>query len=345
MDSAPEIEAIVEGAARAQGLNVDADALDWIVTRLGGDRGQTRNEIDKLMLYKAGDEAKTITLEDAMAVLGDTAAIGIDTVVAQFAIVKDHYRNYPTQLSWATNFPDHSACISNLLSAAQTKGLDAYLGLYFDEKPWWGTPNDAYLSEQAHRCNAVVEELERLYGSHPRLKGYYLPHEVVLYYWQKPADLRRLVTQFLKPVEAFIHGQSTKTLVMSPFYNQALEQPAQTEAFFNSLFDGFHPDIVAPQDGVGVAHATIANEGSYLQAIKNAASAHAIASWVNVELFQSAKQQTPASWNDRVKHQVTTAAGICAKLISYEYYQFNNAKDPAKVSALYNDYKTYITVP
>jgi DNA polymerase-3 subunit delta len=82
MDSAPEIEAMVEGAARAQGLNVDADALDWIVTRLGGDRGQTRNEIDKLMLFKAGDEAKTITLEDAMAVLGDTAAIGIDTVVA-----------------------------------------------------------------------------------------------------------------------------------------------------------------------------------------------------------------------------------------------------------------------
>ena len=175
-------------------------------------------------------------------------AIGVDTVVAQFAIVKDHYNNYPTQLSWATNFPDHSACLSNLLSAAQTKGLDVYLGIYFDEKPWWGTPNDSYLTEQAIRCNAVVEELERLYGGHPRLRGYYLPHEVVLYYWQKPADLKRLLTKFLKPVEAFIHGHTTKKFVISPFYNHALEQPAQTEAFFNTLFDGFHPDIVAPQD-------------------------------------------------------------------------------------------------
>src|SRR5471032_1700996 len=82
MDSAEALEGLVESSARAQGLNVDADALDWIVERLGGDRGQTRSEIDKLLLYKAGDDAKTITLDDAMAVLGDTAAIGIDNVVA-----------------------------------------------------------------------------------------------------------------------------------------------------------------------------------------------------------------------------------------------------------------------
>ncbi len=82
MDSAEALEGLVEDAARAEGLNVDGDALDWIVARLGGDRGQTRGEIEKLLLYKAGEETRTITLDDAMAVLGDTAAIGIDNVVA-----------------------------------------------------------------------------------------------------------------------------------------------------------------------------------------------------------------------------------------------------------------------
>lgn len=82
MDSAEALEGLVEGSARAQGLNVDADALEWIVERLGGDRGQTRSEIDKLLLYKAGDDSKTITMADAMAVLGDTASIGIDDVIA-----------------------------------------------------------------------------------------------------------------------------------------------------------------------------------------------------------------------------------------------------------------------
>jgi DNA polymerase-3 subunit delta len=82
MDNEAALEGLVESAARAQGLTVDPDALPWIVERLGGDRGQTRSEIEKLLLYKTGDASKTITLEDAVDILGDTAAIGIDDVIA-----------------------------------------------------------------------------------------------------------------------------------------------------------------------------------------------------------------------------------------------------------------------
>jgi DNA polymerase-3 subunit delta len=82
MDNEAALEGLVESAARAQGLSVDPEALDWIVQRLGGDRGQTRGEIDKLLLYKGSDAGKSITLQDAMAVLGDTASIGIDDVIA-----------------------------------------------------------------------------------------------------------------------------------------------------------------------------------------------------------------------------------------------------------------------
>lgn len=82
MDNEAALEGLVESAARAQGLAVEADALAWIVERLGGDRGQTRSEIDKLLLYKASDPHKTVTLADAIDILGDTAAIGIDDVIA-----------------------------------------------------------------------------------------------------------------------------------------------------------------------------------------------------------------------------------------------------------------------
>jgi DNA polymerase-3 subunit delta len=81
MDNEAALEGLVEGAARARGLGVDPDALEWIVERLGGDRGQSRSEIDKLLLYKEGDGTTTISLGDALAVLGDTSAIGIDDVV------------------------------------------------------------------------------------------------------------------------------------------------------------------------------------------------------------------------------------------------------------------------
>ena len=82
MDNEAALEGLVESTARAQGLSVDPDALEWIVERLGGDRGQSRSEIDKLLLYKQGDGSKAVSLDDALAVLGDTAAIGIDDVVA-----------------------------------------------------------------------------------------------------------------------------------------------------------------------------------------------------------------------------------------------------------------------
>ena len=81
-DSDEALESLVESAAREQGLRLADDALEWIIGRIGGDRGQTRSEIDKLLLYKAGDANKTLTLDDAMAVLGDTAAIGLDDVIA-----------------------------------------------------------------------------------------------------------------------------------------------------------------------------------------------------------------------------------------------------------------------
>jgi DNA polymerase-3 subunit delta len=80
-DSTEDLERLVEGAARAEGFVVEEDALAWIIERLGGDRGQSRSEIDKLLLYKASDESKTITLADATAVMGDASAIDIGDVV------------------------------------------------------------------------------------------------------------------------------------------------------------------------------------------------------------------------------------------------------------------------
>ena len=81
MDSEQALAGLLENAARAEGMSVDPDALDWIVDRIGGDRGQTRSEIDKLILYKQSDENRTITQQDALAVLGDTSALGIDDVI------------------------------------------------------------------------------------------------------------------------------------------------------------------------------------------------------------------------------------------------------------------------
>jgi len=62
---------VVRDALRAEGLSIAPDALEDAVSRLGSDRGVTRREIEKLVLYMHGQ--KQVGLEDVRAVMGDEA--------------------------------------------------------------------------------------------------------------------------------------------------------------------------------------------------------------------------------------------------------------------------------
>src|SRR4051812_31609332 len=70
-DSVRDLGDVVRDALRAEGLSIAADALEDAVSRLGSDRGVTRREIEKLLLYMHGK--KQVTLEDVRAVMGDEA--------------------------------------------------------------------------------------------------------------------------------------------------------------------------------------------------------------------------------------------------------------------------------
>ena len=68
-DSVRDLGDVVRDALRAEGLSIAPDALEDAVSRLGSDRGVTRREIEKLLLYMHGK--KQVTLEDVRAVMGD----------------------------------------------------------------------------------------------------------------------------------------------------------------------------------------------------------------------------------------------------------------------------------
>jgi DNA polymerase-3 subunit delta len=70
-DTARGLEDVVRDTLRAEGFSIAPDALADAVSRLGSDRGVTRRELEKLMLY--ADGKKAITLDDINAVMGDEA--------------------------------------------------------------------------------------------------------------------------------------------------------------------------------------------------------------------------------------------------------------------------------
>jgi len=70
-DSIRDLGDVVRDALRAEGLTITPDALEDAVSRLGSDRGVTRRELEKLILYMHGQ--KQVTLADVRAVMGDEA--------------------------------------------------------------------------------------------------------------------------------------------------------------------------------------------------------------------------------------------------------------------------------
>jgi len=88
-DDAGSLPAVIVEHLRRMGMEIDRDAVAFLAERLGSDRGVTRSELDKIVLYMGGleDDGATarIELADVMACIGDSGAMSIDAVVAAVA--------------------------------------------------------------------------------------------------------------------------------------------------------------------------------------------------------------------------------------------------------------------
>jgi len=80
-DDAQALEGVIRTRLKEAGLSIDAAATAYLQAHLGGDRGVTLQELDKLILYMGSAEQPEVTLEDVQACVGDTAAMSVDEVV------------------------------------------------------------------------------------------------------------------------------------------------------------------------------------------------------------------------------------------------------------------------
>lgn len=78
-DDDQNVGALVDATFAEAGMNVDRQAREFLVAHLGSDRMVTRSELDKLALYAHGQ--KTVSLEDAIAAVGDSGALSLDDIV------------------------------------------------------------------------------------------------------------------------------------------------------------------------------------------------------------------------------------------------------------------------
>jgi len=69
-DEGNQLEAFLRDTLRGFGLRASSDVIHYLATQLGGDRQIMLNELEKLSLY-VGDETEQVSLQDAMAVIGE----------------------------------------------------------------------------------------------------------------------------------------------------------------------------------------------------------------------------------------------------------------------------------
>lgn len=78
-DDDRKLHHVINETLGSYGINVSREAMDYLLGQLGSDRMVTRNELEKLALYM--DEGATVSLDDAQACVGDSAAASMDAII------------------------------------------------------------------------------------------------------------------------------------------------------------------------------------------------------------------------------------------------------------------------
>jgi DNA polymerase-3 subunit delta len=78
-DSARDLADVIRETLAAHRITASRDAIEFLITHLGGDRLLTRSELEKLALY-AGDGGR-VDIDDVQASIADSAAVSLDDAV------------------------------------------------------------------------------------------------------------------------------------------------------------------------------------------------------------------------------------------------------------------------
>jgi DNA polymerase-3 subunit delta len=76
-DEGDTLRRVIEADLAAHGLTIAPEAMEYLASHLGADRGVTRSELEKLALYKGAGQ---IEVDDVLAVVGDAGAVSLDAI-------------------------------------------------------------------------------------------------------------------------------------------------------------------------------------------------------------------------------------------------------------------------
>jgi len=262
----------------------------------------------------------------------------MNTFVIQYGVYNDLSWYSPSNLSFV-NYKE--TALNKIFQAAEEKGIQIYVGLYFDEN--WNSANKSLSSTYSNlltKHEQVIDEIYNLFGNSSSFKGWYIPQEINDLEWQNNPT-KNLLFNWVQNVASYAHAKNaSKKVMIAPFFN--LWMPADLLKNWYSDFFTIATDLdqVFPQDGVGITLKNVYYDVPlFYSKIKEVCDAHSVEFGATVESFQQLTgwpidngtfSAQPADIN-RLSAQIYEAQSHSPiEIIQFEWAYMNNT--------LYNHY-------
>jgi chitodextrinase len=262
---------------------------------------------------------------------------GLDQMVIQWtADSKEKTTIYPSQVSGYTQNTRHDV-VERSLAAADASGAQVYLGLQINDDWWTKYLSDKpWLKNEAKIANVLADDLWKRYRHHKSLTGWYLGFEVDNIE-STSVEWDNLVV-FYRTVANHLHKLTPgKPIVISPFFSTKADlSPSQWQTMWEYVLKRSPIDILALQDGVGVAHAAEEQLPDWFNAVRNAIqnSRPRMQFWGNTETFNLDSEPRP------IRSIVDDMCAVESYVSNYLSFSFNHYLSPQQVNPLY--YQTYL---
>lgn len=277
--------------------------------------------------------------------------LGMDHLIIQWIIDKTPYEetvyynsgNYNVNTGYT--YANNHDTLMNILSAAEVKGIDVWVGLAANDE-WWSKSTDStWLTNEANFNNAVIDDIwnsPNNYKNMSSFKGWYSVWEIDNGTFSASVDQQKLRTA-LKTIVDHAHAVTGKPVMTSPYYNPTRGlDPSGWQTMWTYILDntnGADFDVVAPQDGFGGGYITTSTVGAWLGATKAAVDTNTGCElWANVENFNSG--DLTAAPMIRVVDQINTEIQYVTKMTSFSFTHYHSPKVVGR--EVYDDWKRFI---
>lgn len=234
-------------------------------------------------------------------------SVGLTEVVVQWSLLDSSAFHVP-------NSGEPLAPVGMILEAAESRGIDVYLGLAAESRYWEmikqpPAGQEEYLRQLRLKSERVAREVAPLAAKYQAFKGWYISEEIDDLSWRAPRS-RQVLYRHLKELSSNLKKLTPGDEVLLSAFSNARMSPDSFQEFWRDLLRESSIDILLFQDGAGVGKLPEELLPVYLKAVRAATDASKKKLQVVVELFETVSESPfaarPAPFR-RVARQLETA--------------------------------------